>query len=105
VARLLAVCEEAGCDGRYIAAMNTLEAALNRALGKQLVTNISAAIGAALAEAGMPSAMMRGVILVARCAGLVGHLLEENAAPDRRRSVERAPRHRSAMSPEVTVHV
>jgi citrate synthase len=50
-------------------------------LGKQLVTNISAAIGAALAEAGIPSAMMRGVILVARCAGLVGHLLGGNAAP------------------------
>jgi citrate synthase len=81
VARLLAVCEEAGCDGRYIAAMKTLEAALNRALGKQLVTNISAAIGAALAEAGVPSAMMRGVILVARCAGLVGHLLEESERP------------------------
>jgi citrate synthase len=81
VKRLLTVCEEAGCDGRHIAAMNTLEAALNRALGKQLVTNISAAIGAALAEAGVPSAMMRGVILVARCAGLVGHLLEETQRP------------------------
>ncbi|WP_439101336.1 citryl-CoA lyase [Congregibacter sp.] len=81
VKRLLSVCEEAGCEGTYIAAMSTLESALNEALGKQLVTNISAAIGAALAEAGVPSGMMRGVILVARCAGLVGHLFEESQRP------------------------
>jgi citrate synthase len=81
VKRLLAVCEEAGCDGRYIEAMGVLEATLNEVLGKRLVTNISAAIGAALAEAGIPAQMMRGVILVARCAGLVGHLLEESENP------------------------
>jgi citrate synthase len=34
-----------------------------------------------LAEAGVPSLMMRGVVLVARCAGLVGHILEESASP------------------------
>jgi citrate synthase len=81
VKRLLEVCREAGCEGEHIAAMYILEAALNKALGKQLVTNISAAIGAALAEAAVPSGMMRGVILIARCAGLVGHLLEESQRP------------------------
>jgi citrate synthase len=81
VLRLLGIVEEIGCEGRYLAAMQTLEDALNRALGKRLVTNISAAIGAALAEAGVPSGMMRGVILVARCAGLVGHLFEESQNP------------------------
>lgn len=81
VQRLLDVCREAGCEGRYISAMYQLESALNEVLGRELVTNISAAIGAALGEAGIPSAMMRGVILVARCAGLVGHLLEESRQP------------------------
>jgi len=81
VQRLLDVCGECDCDGRYIAAMRVLETTLNDVLGRNLVTNISAAIGAALAEAGVPAAMMRGVILVARCAGLVGHLLEESAQP------------------------
>jgi len=81
VKRLLEVCREAGCAGRHIAAMEELERSLNAALGKRLVTNISAAIGAALAEAAIPSPMMRGVILVARCAGLVGHLLEESQRP------------------------
>ncbi len=81
VLRLLAIVEDAGCDGHYLAAVKTLEAALKKVTGKDLVTNISAAIGAALAEAGIPSNMMRGVILVARCAGLVGHLLEETEQP------------------------
>ena len=81
VKKLLAVCADAGCEGRYIESMRVLEATLNEVLGKQLVTNISAAIGAALAEAQVPSAMMRGVILVARCGGLVGHLLEEMQRP------------------------
>lgn len=81
VARLLAIVDETGCEGRHLAAMRELEETLNRVLGKQLVTNISAAIGAALAEARIPSGMMRGVILVARCAGLVGHLFEESQNP------------------------
>lgn len=81
VKRLLAIVEEAGCDGHYLQAISSLETALYKVTGKELVTNISAAIGAALAEAGVPSAMMRGVILVARCAGLVGHLLEESQEP------------------------
>ena len=60
VKRLLAVCEEAGCDGRYIAAMATLERTLNEVLGKNLVTNISAAIGAALAEPARPMVAIVG---------------------------------------------
>ena len=81
VARLLAVTEGAGVDGHYIAAMQLLEKTLSEELGRELVTNISAAIAAALAEAGVPAGMMRGVVLTARCAGLVGHLFEEMARP------------------------
>lgn len=81
VARLLQVVEEAGADGRYVAAMNQLEAVIREEVGKPLVTNISAAIGAALGEAGIPSKLMRGIILTARCAGLVGHLFEEMNNP------------------------
>jgi len=81
VERLLAVCKGAGADGAYITAMKLLETTLNQETGRQLVTNISAAIGAVLAEAGVPSRMMRGVVLTARCAGLVGHLFEEMNNP------------------------
>ena len=81
VNRLIEVAEAAGADGACIAAMRTLEASLNDELGKRLVTNISAAIAAVLAEARVPSSMMRGVVLTARCAGLVGHLHEEMRDP------------------------
>lgn len=81
VARLIGLCEELGAEGRYLAAMRELEAALKAVTGKELVTNISAALAAAMAEAGVPSGMMRGIVLTARCAGLVGHLFEEMNNP------------------------
>jgi citrate synthase len=61
--------------------MFMIESALEKELGKKLPTNISAAIAAVLCEAGVPAKIMRGVILTARCAGIVGHLLEEMDHP------------------------
>lgn len=81
VDRLIEVSEQAGAEGEFIAAMRLLESALNEVLGKRLVTNISAAIAAVLGEAGVPSTLMRGIVLTARCAGLVGHLHEEMHDP------------------------
>jgi citrate synthase len=81
VDRLLEIVSEAGAEGEYIRAMHLLQDTLREALGKPLVTNISAAMGAVMAEAGIPSGMMRGVVLTARCAGLVGHLFEEMRQP------------------------
>lgn len=81
VERLLDIARGAGADGDYIDAMYLLRDALREELGKPLVTNISAAMAAVLAEAGVPSGLMRGVVLTARCAGLVGHLYEESQEP------------------------
>lgn len=81
VMRLIELTEAAGADGQFLGAMRELEGALSEELGKTLVTNISAAIAAALGEAGIPAKMMRGVVLTARCAGLVGHLFEEMNNP------------------------
>lgn len=81
VARLIAITRELGVDGKHLDAMYLLEKTLSEELGRELVTNISAAIAAALAEAGIPPGLMRGVVLTARCAGLVGHLFEEMNNP------------------------
>jgi citrate synthase len=81
VPRLLEVAKESGAGGSFIDAMGLLEKALHEVTGKQLVTNISAAIAAVLGEAGIPSSLMRGIVLTARCAGLVGHLHEEMRNP------------------------
>lgn len=81
VDRLIEVSEKAGASGDCIAAMRLLETAANEVLGRKLVVNVSAAIAAVLAEAGVPASMMRGIVLTARCAGLVGHLHEEMINP------------------------
>ena len=50
-------------------------------LGRTLPLNGAGACGAILADIGLPVAVMRGVALLARCAGLVGHLAEEQIEP------------------------
>lgn len=77
VPRLLEIARSSGAPGHYIEALGLLETAVAETLGRRLPTNVSSAIAVALREAGIPTEAMRGVILTARCAGLVGHLLEE----------------------------
>lgn len=81
VPRLLAIAESAGAAGDFIAALHLLEGTIAQVVGRPLPANVSSAIAAALREAGLPSEVMRGVVLVARCAGLVGHLHEEATRP------------------------
>jgi citrate synthase len=81
VARLLEIAGAQGVPGEHIAALGILESAIQRVLGRTLPMNVSAAIAAVLREAGLPAATLRGLILTARCAGLVGHLLEESQHP------------------------
>ncbi len=79
--RLVQIARDAGAEGDYIDAMFLLSDAINAELGKNLVINASAAMGAAMAEAGLPPKIMRGIVLISRTAGLVGHLLEEMDQP------------------------
>ena len=81
VPRLLEIARGAGVDGNFLAALDLLQESLRAELGFELVTNISAAIGAALGEAGVPARLMRGIVLTARCAGLAGHVFEEMNRP------------------------
>lgn len=81
VERLLDIAKEAGAGGTFIDAMELLADSVRQELAKPLVTNISAAIAAVLGEADIPARMMRGIVLTARCGGLVGHVLEEMDTP------------------------
>jgi citrate synthase len=81
VPRLIEITRNSGVQGNFLDALDLLQDALRSESGKLLVTNISAAIGAALGEAGVPARLMRGIVLTARCAGLVGHLFEEMNRP------------------------
>ena len=80
-ARLMDITRNAGTSGVYLKTLELLESCIEEEIGRKLVTNISAAIGAALGEAGLPAKAMRGIVLTARCAGLAGHLLEESERP------------------------
>jgi citrate synthase len=50
-------------------------------LGKKLPLNGAGVAGAALADLGLPIAFLRGFALLARTAGLIGHLVEEQQSP------------------------
>ena len=52
-----------------------------RALGRTLPLNGAGVCGAVLADLDLPLSVMRGCALLARCAGLLGHLAEEQADP------------------------
>ena len=54
---------------------------LPAATGKQLAMNVSVAIPAALLDAEFPLGALRGVPILARTAGLIAHLLEEQSRP------------------------
>lgn len=62
-------------------AAKDLEASLSESLGRPLVMNVSTALAVLMFEIGLPVSAMRGVVLISRCAGLVGHLLEEIESP------------------------
>ena len=50
-------------------------------LGRTLPLNGAGVCGAVLADIDMPLGVIRGVALLARCAGLLGHLAEEMTDP------------------------
>ena len=75
--RLLAIARERKVAGANIAALEQLSEAVDRARGAHIPVNATGAFAAVLLDAGAPAGILRGFALVARCAGLVGHLWEE----------------------------
>lgn len=79
--RLLELARERGVAGRHVDALIALAAAVDRSYGKHITINATGAIAAVLGDCGVPYAIVRGFALVARCAGLVGHIHEEQKKP------------------------
>jgi citrate synthase len=50
-------------------------------LGRTLPLNGAGTCGAALADLGLPPSLLRGFALLARAAGILGHLAEEQRRP------------------------
>ena len=79
--KLFEVALEAGVDGQYINALKTLSAKVDEEWGRHLTINATGAIGAVLCEIGLPWDIMRGIAVISRAAGLVGHFAEEKEHP------------------------
>jgi citrate synthase len=79
--RLIEIAAAAGSAGRHIGIARLTEQLLPTLVGKPLVLNVSGAIPAVLLDVGYPVAALKGIPILARAAGLVAHLLEEQERP------------------------
>jgi len=79
--RLFTLARENRIAGRHVEIAHAIESQIPEILGKSLMMNVSAAIGAVLLDAGYPLLAVKGVPLLARTASLVAHLLEEQERP------------------------
>jgi citrate synthase len=79
--RLYELAEADGLLGPHLRLLAEVADAHERQSGKHLPINGAGAGGAALADLGLPSPVIRGFVLIGRTAGLVAHIAEENQDP------------------------
>ena len=79
--RMIALARERGTAGRSVEAAARLTDAVAEAWGKPLPMNVSMAIAATLRDLDVPAAVIRGIPILARTAGLIAHLGEEAEVP------------------------
>lgn len=79
--RLFEIARECGKDGQYVQLMQLIHKEAERQSGKNLPINATGAIGAICCELGIPCRIVRGIGVMARSIGLVGHILEEMTNP------------------------
>jgi citrate synthase len=75
------IADEAGVTGPHLQLFAAIGRVHPGVLGKTLPLNGAGVCGAALADLGFPPAILRGFALLARTAGLLGHLAEEMRRP------------------------
>ncbi len=78
---LFAIAEKNGYRGRYVALLEAICAVAEKRLDRSLPINATGAIGAVLSELGFPWQICRGVAIIGRAVGLVGHVAEEMRNP------------------------
>jgi len=78
---LIALAEEEGLAGPHLRLFEAVGRVHPQVLGRTLPLNGAGVCGAALADLGLPVDLLRGFALLARAAGLLGHLAEERRLP------------------------
>lgn len=79
--RLFAIARANGYGGRYVELMKLIARRAEKVLAKPLPINATGAIGAIACEMRLPWQACRGIGVMARAVGLVGHALEELRRP------------------------
>jgi citrate synthase len=75
------IAHEEGLYGPHLALFEAIGRTHPEVLGRTLPLNGAGVSGAALADLGLPLELLRGTVLLARCAGLLGHIAEEIRSP------------------------
>jgi citrate synthase len=92
IAVILEIAEQEGLRGSHLRLFEAIGRVHPEILGRTLPLNGAGVAGAALADIGLPPQLLRGVALLARAAGLLGHIAEEfhnPIAPDIYAAVDR----------------
>jgi citrate synthase len=79
--RLFAIADEEGLRGPHLRLFEAIGRVHPQVLGRKLPLNGAGVCGAALADLGLPTDLLRGFALLARAAGLLGQLAEERRRP------------------------
>lgn len=96
--RLFEIAQQNQLCGRYVALMQQVAIAAEKALNKPglLPVNATGAVGALASELGIPWRICRGLAVIGRAVGIVGHLAEELRNPLAREIWERIEAESSA---------
>ncbi len=78
---IIEIAEREGLRGPHLRLFEAIGRVHAEILGRTLPLNGAGVAGAALADIGLPPELLRGVALLARAAGLLGHLAEELRNP------------------------
>lgn len=81
VPRLFEIAEQEDLLGPCLSLFAAIGRVHEEALGRRLPLNGAGVAGAALVDAGFPRPFLRGAALLARCAGVLGQLVEEHDHP------------------------
>jgi citrate synthase len=79
--RVLELADARGVSGTHVALAREFRSAVAEAWGRPLTMNVSMPIAAVTLDLGFPSSMAKAIPLLARTAGLLAHLVEEQELP------------------------
>lgn len=78
---LFALGQRYGANGQHVEALKVLGSHVDASIGRHMTINAPAAISALFLDLDIPVGLMRGIVVISRCIGLVAHAYEESVRP------------------------